>query len=158
MNHSLWDSSQKLVDHDGLVLLWHRIECLLNDVTAERVHREVEGIAPDGLCNLYDLLRCAVLETALDKEVPEAIDHQRIGLGDNGFDDVILLLRRANLELLLEEDGRLLIVVTDNLVDDVFPVAIDIAVKKTAVVERLGRGQIRLALSSDRLLQWLEKI
>lgn len=140
MNHSLGDSSQEFVDHDRLVLLGHGVECLLHDVAAERIHREIESMASNGLSNLDDLLRSAMLEAALNQEVPKAIDHQRIGLGDNGFNNVILLLGSANLELLLEEDGRLLVVVADDLVHNVLPVAVDIAVKEAAVVERLGRG------------------
>ena len=151
MNHSLGDPPQELVDHDRLVLFWHGIECLLHDVAAERVHGEIESMASNRLRNLDDLLRRAMLETALNKEVPETVDHQRIGLRDDGFNNVILLLRGPNLELLLEEDGRLLIIVADDLVHDVLPIAVDIAVKEAAVVERLSRGQICLTLSGDRL-------
>lgn len=140
VNHSLRDPPQKLVDHDRLVLLRDGVECLLNDVAAERVHRKTESIASDGLCNFDDLLRSAMLKAALDEEVSETIDHQGIGLGDDRFDNVILLLGRANLELLLEEDGCLLVIVANNLVDDVLPVAVDIAVKEATVVKRLGRG------------------
>lgn len=140
VDHSLRDPSQKLVDHDRLVLLWNGVECLLNDVAAEGVHRKAEGIASDGLRNFDDLLRRAMLKAALDEEVPETIDHQRIGLRDDCFNNVILLLGRANLELLLEEDGCLLVVVADNLVDNVLPVAVHIAVKEATVVERLSRG------------------
>src|SRR5699024_8925046 len=115
VNHSLRDPSQKLVDHYRLVLLWNRVKCLLDDVAAEWVHRKTECIASDGLRNFDDLLRRAMLKAALDEEVSEAIDHQGIGLGNDRFDNVILLLGRANLELLLEEDGCLLVIVANNL-------------------------------------------
>lgn len=79
-----------------------------------------------------------MLEASLDQEVAEAIDHQGIGLCDNSFNDFILLLRCADLELLLKEDRSLLIIVADNLVNDVFPVAVNGTVKETTVVERFG--------------------
>jgi hypothetical protein len=44
-----------------------------------------------------------------------------------------------------------LIIVANDLVNDVLPVAVDCAVKETAVVERLGGWQISLALSSNSL-------
>ena len=47
-------------------------------------------------------------------------------------------LRISNLELLLQENRCLLVVVADDLVNDVLPVAVDIAIKQAAVVERLG--------------------
>lgn len=75
-----------------------------------------------------------MLEAALDKEIAKAINHKRIGLGDDGFDNLILLLRSSHLEFLLKEDGRLLVIVADNLVDNVLPVAVDVAIEETAVV------------------------
>jgi hypothetical protein len=92
-----------------------------------------------------------VLKASLNEEVSKAIDHQRVGLRHNGFNNVVLLLGRADLELLLQENGRLLVVVADDLVYDVFPVAVDIAVKETTIVEGFGRGQVRLSLGSNRL-------
>ena len=140
VNHSFRNPSQKLMDHYRLVLLWNGVKCLLDHVAAEGVHRKTESIASDGLRNFDNLLRRAMLKAALDEEVSEAIDHQWIGLGDDCFDNVILLLRRANLQLLLEEDGCLLVIVADDLVDNVLPVAVDIAVKKATIVQRLGSG------------------
>ena len=79
-----------------------------------------------------------MLEAPLDQKVSEAVDHKRVGLRNDCFDDLILLIGRANLELLLEEDGCLLVIVADDLVDDILPVAIDVAVQQSAIVERLG--------------------
>jgi len=45
-----------------------------------------------------------MLKAALDEEVAKAVDHQGISLSDDGLDDLILLLRSADLELLLQED------------------------------------------------------
>ena len=42
-----------------------------------------------------------MLEAALDQEVTEAVDHEGIGLVDDGLDNVKLLLGSADLELLL---------------------------------------------------------
>lgn len=76
-----------------------------------------------------------MLEASLDEKVAKAIDHEWIGLGNNRFNDVEFLLWRSNLELLLKEDRCLLVVVADNLVNDILPVAVDAAVKETAVVQ-----------------------
>jgi hypothetical protein len=49
----------------------------------------------------------------------------------------------------------LLIIVANNLVNNVLPVAIDSTIKKAAVVEWLSGWQISLALSSNDSLSWL---
>jgi hypothetical protein len=67
MDDSLWDTTKKLMNHDGLVILWNRVKCLLNDVAAERIHGKVQGVASDGLSNLDDLFGSSVLEAALDQ-------------------------------------------------------------------------------------------
>lgn len=151
VNDRLRDATEQLVDHDGLVVLWDRIERLLNDVATEGIHRQVEGVATDGFGNLDDLLWSAVLEAALNEKVAKTIDHERIGLGNDRLDNIVLLLRGADLELLLKEDGRLLVVVADDLVNNVLPVTVDIAVKEAPVVQRLGGWQIRLSLSGNGL-------
>src|SRR5690606_493482 len=89
---------------------------------------------------------------ALHQKVAKAIDHQRIGLGNNGLYDVVLLLRRPDLEFLLQEYGCLLIIIADDLVDDVLPVASDITVEQAAVVERLCRRRhVGLTVDSQSL-------
>jgi hypothetical protein len=75
-----------------------------------------------------------MLETSLHQKVAEPIDHKRISLGDNRLDNLVLLVWSPNFELLLEEDRSLLVITTNDLVDDIFPVAIDIAIKKSPVV------------------------
>lgn len=148
----LRDTTKQFVDHDGLVVLGDRIECLLDDVTAKWIHGQIERISTDSLSNLNYLLRSAMLEAALDEKVAEAIDHEWIGLGDNGFDNVEFLLRCSDLQFLLEKDGCLLVIVANNLVNDVLPVAVDTAVKKTAVVQGLSGRQIGLPLGSNCLI------
>lgn len=133
-----WNTTEKFVDHDGLIVLWNGVECLLNHMASERIHRQIQRIATDRFSDLDDLLRGTVLKAALDEEVTETIDHERISLGNNGLDNFILLLWCAHLELLLKEYGCLLIIVTHNLVDYILPIAVDIAVKKTTVVQWLG--------------------
>lgn len=104
MDDGLRDSSQKLVNHDCLVIFRHGVEGFLNNMAAKRIHREVQRIAANGFSNLNDLLGGSVLKAALDEEISKTIDHQRVCLSDDGFDNFILLLRGANLELLLQED------------------------------------------------------
>ena len=79
-----------------------------------------------------------MLKTPLDEEVSKAVDHKRISLGNNCLYDVILLFRSADLQLLLEEDRRLLIIVADYLVDNILPVAVHVALEKAAIVQWLG--------------------
>lgn len=89
------------MNHNGLVLLWNGVEGFLNDMTPERIHAQAQGVATDSIGNGNNLLGRAVLEAALDQEIAEAIDHQRIGLSDDGLDDLVFLLDGAHLELLL---------------------------------------------------------
>ena len=142
VDHGLWDTTKQLMDHGSLVLLGHTIESLLNDVTAESVHAERQRVAADGLCDGGNLIRCAMLEAALDEEVAEAVDHQRVGLSDDSLDDIVLLIWRTHLELLLQKYGSLLIVVADDLVDNVLPVAAHIAIKQSAIVHGLDRMHV----------------
>lgn len=128
VDNRLRDAAKKLVDHDGLVLLRDTVKGLLNDVAAEWIHAQVKSVAANGAGNGDDLLRSAVLKAALDEEVAEAVDHESIGLFDDGLDDIILLLLGADLELLLQEDGSLLVVAVNDLVDNVLPVAAHVAV------------------------------
>ena len=136
MNDGLRNAAKELMDHDGLIVLWHGIECLLDDMTAKGVHGEVQSVSSNGLCNLDHLFRCAVLKASLNEEVSKSVDHQGICLCDNGLDDFVFLLGGADFQFLLQEDRSLLIVVADNFVDNVFPIAIDISVQQTAIVER----------------------
>src|SRR6266566_2180635 len=114
MNNRLRDSTKQLMNHDRLVVLGDRVEGLLNNVAAEWVHRQVQCVAADGLCNLDYLFGCSVFKAALNQEVPETIDHERIGLRNNSLNDLVLLLGGSHLELLLKKDGGLLVVVTDD--------------------------------------------
>ena len=78
-----------------------------------------------------------MLEAALDEEVAKSVDHEWVGLTDNCFNDFVFLLSCSDLELLLKENGRLLIIAADNLIHDVFPITRDILIKKASVIERL---------------------
>ena len=151
VNDGLWNAAKQLVNHDGLVVLWNGIKGLLNNVASKSIHGQVESVATDGLSDLDDLLRSSVLEAPLNEKVTEAVDHQWISLGNNGLNNVILLLSGTDLELLLKEDRSLLIIVADNLVDDVLPVAVDSAVQQAAVVEWLRGWKERLTLDSNGL-------
>jgi len=73
-------------------------------------------------------------------------------LSYNALNDVILLLSGANLELLLKKYGSLLIIVANDLIDDVLPVAVDCTVKKTAIIEWLRSWKVSLSLTRN----WLQ--
>lgn len=129
MNNGLRDAAEKLVNHDSLVILGHRVESLLDNMAAERVHGKAKCVATNCFRNLDDLLRGAVLETTLDEKVTEAIDHQWMGLKNDSVHNLILLVGCADLELLLEKDGGLLVIIAYYLVDNVLPIAIHVAVE-----------------------------
>ena len=128
--------------HDSLVFFGDAVESLLDNVTSESIHAESQRVTANCLSNSDDLIRRSMLEAALDQEVTEAIDHERVGLSDNGLDNVILLIGRTYLELLLKEDRGLLIVVADDLVNYVLPVAAHIAIKQSTVVHGLDRRHV----------------
>ena len=137
MNDGLGYTTQQLMDHDGLEFFRDGIECFLDHVTAKGVHAQAQCVATDGISNGNDLLWGAVLEATLDQEVAKAVDHQRVGLCDNGFDDLIFLFYSADFEFLLQEDGCLLVIVADDLVNDILPVAGHASIKKASIVEWL---------------------
>jgi hypothetical protein len=129
VNDSLWDSAKKFMNHDSLVIFRNRVKCLLDDMASKSIHREIQGITTDSLCNLNDLLRCSVFEATLHEEIAKTVNHQCISLSNNGFDNVELLLISANFKLLLKEDGCLLVIIANDFVNNVLPVAINCAVK-----------------------------
>jgi hypothetical protein len=86
-----------------------------------------------------------VLEATLYKEIAKAVDHQGVRLADDSLNNFELLLSGADLEFLLfismiqmhcqeslthllQEDGRLLIIVADDLVDNILPVTVHVAI------------------------------
>lgn len=142
VNDCVWNATKQLADHVSLVVLGDRVEGLLDNVAAKGIHAEGQHIAVDGVGNGDDLLWSAMFEAALNEEVAEAIDHQRVCLINNGADDLKLLLSGADFELLLKEDGSLLVVTAHDLVHDILPVAGDSLVKKATVVHGLERSDI----------------
>lgn len=151
VNHGLWDSPQELMNHDSFVLLWNTIEGLLDDMASKWIHGQAQCITLDCISNGDHLVRRPMLETALNEKVAESIDHQRISLAYDRLDNVKLLFNCSDLEFLLEKDGSLLVIVTDNLVHNVLPVAGDILVQQTTVVQRLQWRHIRLCSETRNL-------
>jgi hypothetical protein len=125
VNDSVRNASKQFPNHISLVVLWNRVEGLLDDVATERIHAESDDVAVNGISNGDDLLRSAVLEAALNQEVAEAVDHERVCLVDDGVDNVIFLVGSADFEFLLQEDGGLLVVAADDLIDNVLPITRD---------------------------------
>ena len=146
VNDSLWDPAQELMNHDCLVVFWDRIKSLLDDVAPKRVHGKTQSVSADSLRDFDDLLGGSVFKATLDQEVSKTIDHQRICLSHNRLHDFVLLFRGANLELLLQKDGGLLVIAADNLVNNILPVAVHITVQQTAVIEGLSWSEIGLTL------------
>jgi hypothetical protein len=93
----------------------------LNDVTTKHVHGQSDDVPEKGLDDPLDLVFGAILETPLDEKVAEAVDHEGVTLTDDGVDDLMFLDGCSELELLLEEEGSLLVALTDNLFNDVLP-------------------------------------
>lgn len=96
MNDSLGNPPQELVNHAGLVLLRHAVKCFLDDMTAERIHTEVNCVALDCVCNCHHLLRRAMFKATLNQEVSKPVDHELVGIVNNSLDDVVLLLRSSD--------------------------------------------------------------
>lgn len=152
VDHCLRDATEQLIDHDCLVVLWDRVEGFLDHMATKWVHGQIEGMATDRFGDLDHLFGRPVLKAALNEEIAESVHHQGVCLGHNSLDNLVLLLRSSNLQLLLQEDRCLLIIVANDLVDDVLPVAIDVPVKKTTVVERLSWRKICWATISAKYL------
>ena len=95
-----------------------------------------------------------MLKATLDKKVAKPVDHQGISLGDDSFYDFVLLLDGTHFELLLQEDRSLLIVVTDNLVNDVLPVASHASVEEATIIEGLHGRDIGLSRRRWRLQKY----
>ena len=83
-------------------------------------------------------------EAALDEEVPKTIDHQRVSLSNDSLNDIVFLLHRTDLQLLLKKDGCLLIVVADDLVYNITPVAVHRTIQQATVIKRFKRSDVRL--------------
>jgi hypothetical protein len=152
MDDGLRDTAEQLVDHGRLVLFGNTVEGFLDNMTSEGIHAKSECVTTNGLGDRDDLVGRAMFEATLNEEVTEAVDHQRIGLGDDCFDDLILLLRCSNLQLLLKKDGCLLVVVADDLVDNVLPVAAHVAVQQASVVHGFDRRNILRSVHLARSL------
>jgi hypothetical protein len=144
VNHGLWNTAKELVHHHNSILFRNRVKGLLNDVASKRIHAEAKSVAADRVGNSDDLLWGTMLEATLDQEITEAVDHQGIGLSNDCFDNLEFLLRSANLELLLEKDGSLLIIAMNDLVNDEFPVTVDCLVKHATVVDWLVAVDVSL--------------
>lgn len=140
------------MDHCRLVFFGDTIECLLNNVAAESVHAQSKRITADSLGNGNDLVLSTVLEAALNQEIAKTIDHEGIRLADDGFDDLILLLRCTDLKFLLQKNRGLLVVVADDLIHYVFPVAAHVAVQQTAVVHGFDRRYVLRSTNVTRIL------
>jgi len=136
MDDSLGNTTKKLVNHDSLAIFWHNVKSFLYNMAAEGIHAELQGVASDGIGNGDNLLGCAMFEATLNEKVTKAVDHELVSLGDNGLNKLKLLLWRRHFQFLLQEDGCLLVVADNNLVDNVLPVAVHAAVEEAAVIER----------------------
>ncbi len=139
------------MDHDGFVVLWHRVEGLLHDVATKSVHTKIQCISTDCIGNSNDLFGGAMFEAALNEEISKPVHHQRICLGYDRFDNFVLLLDSANFEFLLQENRGLLVIVAHDLVDYILPVASNGSVQQTTIVERLHRRNVRLRGQSRSL-------
>jgi hypothetical protein len=92
-----------------------------------------------------------VLEATLNEEIAKAIDHERICLIDDSFDDLELLLGSPNFQLLLQEDAGLLVIVANDLVDDVFPIAGNRLVQEATIVHWLKGSHVGLSIHAASL-------
>jgi hypothetical protein len=129
MYDGLRDAAKKLTHHDGLELFRYTIEGFLDYMASESVHAQCHSIATNRICNALDLLRGSVFETPLNEKVAETVDHQLISLSNNSINNRMFLLCSADFEFLLQKDRCLLIVIADNLVNNILPIAVDATFK-----------------------------
>src|SRR6478735_358505 len=101
MNDRLWNSSQQFGNHDCLEILWDRIECLLDNMTAKGIHGEIQSVSPNSFSYVDNLVRCAMLKASLHQEITKPVNHQWVGLCYDRIHDLKLLLRSSDLEFLL---------------------------------------------------------
>lgn len=134
VDYRLGNPAEKFVDHQCFVFLWHAVEGFLDNMATKWIHAQGESVAPDGVGNGHDLLGGAMFKAALDEEITEPIYHERIRLASNRLDYIVFLFSCADFELLLEENGCLLVITADDLVNDVFPITRDVLVEETPVV------------------------
>lgn len=129
MHHGFWDPSKQFTDHSCLEFLWNTIECLLDNMTSECVHTQGHCVTPNGRRYAVNLILRSMLEAPLNKEISKSINHQLVCLCNNSLYNSVLLFDRANLELLLQEYGCLLIIIADNLINNIFPITINATFK-----------------------------
>lgn len=149
------DSTQKLVHHDSFVLLRHTIEGFLDHMAPKRIHTQSERVPSDRIGDGDNLFGSSMLKAALNQEVTETIDHERVRLLHNCLDNIVFLLCGTDLEFLLEKDGSLLVIVAHNFVHNVFPIARYVLIEKTSIVEWLKRRDVSLngvSIGLDELL------
>lgn len=142
VDDSLGNTTEQLVYHGCLVFLGYAVKGFLNNVATKSIHAERKRVTTNGLGNSDYLLMGTVLEAALDQEIAKAVDHQSVCLRNDCFDNLVLLLRGAYFELLLKKDGSLLIIIADDFVNDILPVAAHVAIQQPTVVHGLHRGNV----------------
>lgn len=64
-----------------------------------------------------------MFKASLDEKVSETVYHQWVSLVYYSFDNFVLLLPSTNFELLLKENRCLLVIVANNFVNNIFPIA-----------------------------------
>lgn len=92
-----------------------------------------------------------MLKATLNQEVSKTVDHERIGLVCDSLNNVIFLFGGAHLELLLKKNRGLLVVVADDFVHYIFPVARDIFIKESTIIKWFMRRNVCLDRISTRL-------
>jgi hypothetical protein len=151
MDNSLRDPTQKLADHSCLKLFRNTIKRLLDNMATKGIHAQSHCVSTDSVGNALDLVRGTMFEATLNQKVSKAVDHELVGLCNDSIHDSMLLIRGTNLQLLLKKDRGLLVVVANNFVHNVLPVAIDAAFEQTSVVKGFDGRDISLTRLSGAL-------
>lgn len=152
MNNGVPDTREKFTDHLVLEALWNTIKSLLDDMATESISAEANSVVLDVGSEAHDLIVIGALEDALDEEVAEAIAHQLETTTDDAVNDRVLESWFRVLDLLLEEDGGLLIVAGDDFVDNQIPVSGDTRFKKLTPVDLLSRVNVDMLAE----MRWVE--
>lgn len=146
MDNGFGNASKKFADHCSFEIFWNTIKGLLDNMTSKSIHAKTQCIPTNSTGNPINLFRGTVFKAALYKEISKPVDHQRISLRNDCINDGMLLFHCPNLEFLLEENGCLLVIVANNLVHNILPIAVDASLEQSPVIQGLHGGDICLLL------------
>mmetsp|Transcript_40643 Transcript_40643/g.94308 ORF Transcript_40643/g.94308 Transcript_40643/m.94308 type:complete len:229 (+) Transcript_40643:1055-1741(+) len=109
VTHALHDMTFKLLQERGLKLPLNHFDCLLHHPAPVHVERERKHPPPHGRGEGGPLVVCPPLHKLLDHVVSKEVSHQRECVWEERLKHLLLLGRRRDLELCLDEPRAVLV-------------------------------------------------